>query len=67
MIHTFLKLPGATHGGEIPYVFGNNYLRRNPYVLAESGFTHDMTGWTIEDDNMADLMMTLWTNFVKTG
>lgn len=45
---------GAVHSAEIPYVFGT--LDTLPGVP-----------WTTEDRLLSERMMTLWTNFAKTG
>jgi para-nitrobenzyl esterase len=44
---------GATHGTEMPYVFGH----LNPASLP----------WTDADRRLADIMATYWTNFAKNG
>jgi para-nitrobenzyl esterase len=44
---------GATHGMEMPYVFGH--------------LTSDAAAWTATDHQLADAISTYWTNFAKTG
>ncbi|MBI1250616.1 MAG: carboxylesterase family protein [Alphaproteobacteria bacterium] len=44
---------GATHGAELPYVFGHLSLYEAP--------------WTQQDEALAQTMMSYWTNFAKTG
>jgi para-nitrobenzyl esterase len=44
---------GATHGMEMPYVFGH----LDPAVAA----------WTAEDRRLSDALVSYWTNFAKAG
>jgi para-nitrobenzyl esterase len=46
------RAPGAIHGAEMPYVFGN------PGPKA---------AWTDADRELSDIMAAYWTNFAKTG
>ncbi|XP_013413335.1 neuroligin-2 [Lingula anatina] len=46
----------ATHGDDLPLVFGPN--------IVKEGVEFD---WNEEDQNAANTVMTLWTNFAKTG
>lgn len=50
------RVPGAAHGSEIPFVFGN--LDRLPFASALV---------TDEDRAMSELMHRYWVNFAKTG
>jgi len=43
---------GAIHGAELPYMFGTQHIRD--------------IAWTQADKAMSELMITYWTNFVKT-
>ncbi|XP_071520112.1 uncharacterized protein [Panulirus ornatus] len=49
---------GTVHGEELPYVFGA------PLV---GGFNHFGLNYTLEEVFLSELVMTLWTNFARTG
>jgi para-nitrobenzyl esterase len=49
-------LPGAPHGGEVEFVFGN---------LGASGNLR--IGYTAQDHAISDLMMRYWVNFARSG
>lgn len=49
---------GTVHGEELPYVFGA------PLV---GGFNHFGLNYTLSEVLLSELVMTLWTNFAKTG
>lgn len=49
---------GTVHGEELPYIFGA------PLV---GGFNHFGTNYTHDEVFLSELVMTLWTNFAKTG
>jgi para-nitrobenzyl esterase len=62
-VYTYLfthQQPGATqeryqafHSSELPYVFNN--LNQSPRP------------WTVEDEKIAEIMSSYWTNFIETG
>ena len=55
---------GATHGEDIPYVFGSPFMLEQPPPNGES----TMTGLFNEEEiSMAKQIMKYWTNFAKTG
>ncbi|XP_013395723.1 liver carboxylesterase 1 [Lingula anatina] len=51
-------MEGATHGEELPYLFG---FEKYGKALNRSEL------WTANDQEIADAVMTYWTNFAKTG
>ncbi len=62
----------ATHAMELPYVFGdwdwNDFLWTLLYALAKpSGAKSPDPGLTGADRTVSELMMTIWTNFARTG
>lgn len=54
----FFQYQGTIHGEELPYIFGA------PLV---GGFSHFGLNYTKEEQFLSELVMTLWTNFAKTG
>ncbi|KAK3862054.1 hypothetical protein Pcinc_032047 [Petrolisthes cinctipes] len=49
---------GTVHGEDLAYIFGA------PLV---GGFSHFNLNYTLEEVLLSELVMTLWTNFAKTG
>ncbi|MBZ5602571.1 MAG: carboxylesterase family protein [Acidobacteriia bacterium] len=56
------RVPGAFHGSEISYAFGN--LQMAPFA---SGNDEKNRPWTDYDRKLADTMSSYWVNFAVTG
>jgi para-nitrobenzyl esterase len=62
----------AVHGMELPYLFGNrdsnDYVWAVLFALAKpSGAKSADPGFTDADRQVSELIMTMWTNFARTG
>ncbi len=60
---------GAYHGIELVYLFNYPGSFTAHFMLGLTGLSGTMpaTGWGATDDQVVENMMTLWTNFAKTG
>lgn len=58
---------GVPHMLDLPYVFGYPMLEDNPLVRNDTQMWRDPIDWTDEDEEVADFVMDMWTNFAKFG
>ena len=66
-VWTNLFATGVPHSGELPYVFGWSLMKLAPQVRADSRILLDIMDYNDEDEEYADFIMDLWTNFAKYG